>query len=135
MAFLYKSEASRGFAWQRLFAERLPDLPFRTWPEVGDPAEVRYLATWQPPHDLERYTGLQVLFSVGAGVDQLDLSRIPPNVRVVRMIEPGLAAGMVEYVTMAVLALHRDLPTYLDRQRRGEWKPERVRPAASTRAG
>ena len=135
MAFLYKSEPNRGAVWQRRFAEQVPDLAFRIWPDAGDPAEVRYVAAWQPPDDLHRYANLRVLFSVGAGVDQLDLSRVPPGVQVVRMIEPGLVAGMVEYVTMAVLALHRGVPDYLMRQRRGVWQADPVRLASQTPVG
>lgn len=135
MAFLYKSEPGRGAVWQRRFAEQVPDLPFRIWPDAGDPAEVQYMAAWLPPDDLHRYANLRVLFSVGAGVDQLDLSRVPPGVQVVRMIEPGLVAGMVEYVTMAVLALHRGVPDYLARQRQGVWQADPVRLAGETPVG
>ena len=52
MTFLYKANATRGTQWARLFAERAPELPFRLWPDVGDPAQVRYLAAWMPPEDM-----------------------------------------------------------------------------------
>ncbi|HEY8609682.1 MAG TPA: glyoxylate/hydroxypyruvate reductase A [Roseomonas sp.] len=122
MSIVYKSEPVRGAAWQRLFAEALPDLPFHIWPETGDPAAVRYMAAWQPPEDLAaRFPALEVLFSTGAGVDQFDLRALPPHVQVVRMVEPGLTAGMTEYVTLSVLALHREFPLFLDQQRRRVW--------------
>jgi glyoxylate/hydroxypyruvate reductase A len=38
-------------------------------------------------------------------------------------------------VTFAVLALHRDLPAYLEQQRRGVWQPIRVWPAGRRRVG
>jgi len=135
MAFVYKSEPVRGAAWARAFAERRPDLPFLIWPETGAPEAVRYMAVWQPPEDLARFPNLEVLFSIGAGVDQFDMRRLPPALKIVRMIEPGLVAGMVEYVSMSVLALHRGLPAYLERQRQGVWKAERVKAAAETRVG
>lgn len=135
MAFLYKSEPVRGAAWARIFAAALPELPFRIWPETGDPAAVRYMAVWEPPADFSVFPNLQVLFSVGAGVDQFDLGALPPHLKVVRMIEPGLVAGMAEYATMAVLALHRGLPAYLARQRAGEWRPDPVPRAGSRRVG
>jgi glyoxylate/hydroxypyruvate reductase A len=135
MAFLYKSDPVRGAVWARLFAEQLPELPFRRWPDIGRPQDIRFLAAWTLPDELAQFPNLEVLFSIGAGVDQLDLTRVPPHLPVVRMIEPGLVAGMVEYATMAVLALHRGLPVYLDRQRWRDWKPERARPAATTRVG
>jgi glyoxylate/hydroxypyruvate reductase len=136
MSFVYKADPARGTAWARLFAERRPDLPFHIWPETGDPAQVRFLAAWMPPPDLAAtFPNLEVLFSVGAGVDQFDFGRLPPGLPVVRMVEPGIVGGMAEYVSMAILALHRDLPTYLDQQRRGEWRPIRVWPAATRRVG
>lgn len=135
MAFLYKSDPVRGAVWARIFAERLPHLPFRLWPDTGPAEEVRFMAAWTPPEDLARFRNLELLFSVGAGVDQLDLGAIPPGLPVVRMIEPGLVAGMVEYVTLSVLALHRGLPAYLERQRRGIWQADRVLPAGARRVG
>jgi glyoxylate/hydroxypyruvate reductase A len=136
MSFVYKSEAARGAAWKRLFAEALPDLPFHVWPETGSPAAVRYLAVWQPPDDLAaRFPALEVLFSVGAGVDQLDLRTLPSSVKVVRMVEPGLTAGMTEYVTLSVLALHRGLPGYLDQQRRRVWQVAKSARAEERRVG
>lgn len=136
MSFVYKADPVRGAEWARLFAERRPDLPFHVWPETGDPAAVRFLAAWQPPPDITTaFPNLEVLFSVGAGVDQFDLGALPPELPVVRMVEPGIVGGMVEYVTFAVLALHRDLPAYLEQQRRGVWQPIRVWPASRRRVG
>jgi glyoxylate/hydroxypyruvate reductase A len=51
------------------------------------------------------------------------------------MLEPGLAEQMREYVTLGVLALHRDLPLYLDNQRARRWQPAANRPAAERRVG
>lgn len=136
MSFLYKADPGRGTEWQRLFAEQAPDLPFRIWPDLGDPLSVRYLAAWMPPDDLvASFPNLEILFSVGAGVDQFDLSRLPPHVPIVRMIEPGIIDGMVEYATLATLALHRDLVSYLGQQRQRVWQPLRVRQASTRRVG
>lgn len=136
MSFVYKADPVRGAEWARLFAAHRPDLPFHVWPETGDPAAVRYLAAWQPPEDLATcFPNLEILFSVGAGVDQFDLAALPPGLPLVRMVEPGIIGGMVDYVTLSVLALHRDLPAYLDQQRRGVWQPIRVWPAAHRRVG
>ena len=136
MTFLYKADPERGTEWARLFAQKAPELPFRLWPDIGDPAAVRYLAAWTPPDDLaQRFPNLDILFSVGAGVDQFDVSRLPPDLPVVRMVEPGIVDGMVEYVTLATLALHRDLIDYIAQQRARVWEPIRLRPAAGRRVG
>jgi glyoxylate/hydroxypyruvate reductase A len=76
-----------------------------------------------------------VLFSVGAGVDQFDFSALPPDLTVVRMVEPGLTACMCEYVSWAVLSLHREVPLYLRQQRSSQWKEHPVRPAGTRRVG
>lgn len=135
MAILYKSEPVRGAQWAKLFAAHAPDLPFHIWPEVGSPESIRYLIAWKPDDVLDTLPNLQVVFSVGAGVDQLNLSRIPAHIPVVRLIEPGLIDGMVEYVTEAVLAIHRDLFLYAAQQSDGIWKSVPIRPARSRRVG
>ena len=111
MAFVYKADPNRAALWVQLFARQAPQVPFRVWPNVGDPKDVRFLAAWLPPDDLAAtFPNLEVLFSVGAGVDQLNLAQIPDDVKLVRMIEPALVATMAEYVSFAVIALHRDMP-------------------------
>ncbi|WP_250663818.1 LuxR C-terminal-related transcriptional regulator, partial [Escherichia coli] len=105
MSFLYKADPVRGAQWAQRFAQLAPDLAFRIWPDIGDPEAVRYLAAWQPPDDpAALLPNLEVVFSVGAGIDQFDLLRVPAHIPVVRMIEPGIVEGMVEYVTQAVRA-------------------------------
>ncbi len=135
MTVLYKADPVRGAIWAERFARLAPDTPFRVWPDIGDPASVRYLIAWQPDNLAITLPNLEVVFSVGAGVDQLDLARIPAHLPVVRMIEPGIVDGMVEYVTEAVLAIHRDLFDYALQQQARVWKPMQLRPAAARRVG
>lgn len=136
MSFLYKADPVRGAQWAARFAQQAPDLPLRIWPDLGDAAAVRYLAAWQPPDDpVALLPNLEVVFSVGAGIDQFDLSRVPSHIPVVRMIEPGIVEGMVEYVTQAVLTIHRDLFDYAAQQRDQVWREHPVRAAASRRVG
>ncbi|WP_244818272.1 glyoxylate/hydroxypyruvate reductase A [Caballeronia sp. Lep1P3] len=135
MTVLYKADPARGAIWAERFAEVAPDTPLRIWPDIGDPASIRYLVAWEPGDLVTTLPNLDVLFSVGAGVDQLDLARIPPHLPVVRMIEPGIVDGMVEYVTEAVLAIHRDLFDYAQQQQARVWRAMPLRPAASRRIG
>ncbi|EON14688.1 MULTISPECIES: glyoxylate/hydroxypyruvate reductase A [Pandoraea] len=136
MSFLYKADPARGAVWARLFAERAPEAGFRMWPDVGDARDVRYLAAWKPPEDLHSLLpNVEVVFSTGAGIDQFDLSLIPAHVPVVRMVEPGIIEGMVEYVTQAVLTLHRDIFAYARQQAAREWTELTVVPAGERRVG
>ena len=52
-----------------------------------------------------------------------------------RMVEPGVTEGIVEYVTIAVLALHRNLVDYLGHKTQERWSPIQPVPAASRRVG
>jgi glyoxylate/hydroxypyruvate reductase len=135
MTVLYKSDPVRGAIWAARFAQLAPDTPFRLYPDIGDPAAIRYLVAWQPGDLATTLPNLEVVFSVGAGVDQLDLAQIPAHLPVVRMIEPGIVDGMVEYVTQAVLTIHRDLFDYALQQQAREWRPMPLRAAASRRIG
>ena len=135
-SFVYKSDPVRGRQWAEVFREQAPHIDFRIWPDVGDPEHVRFLAAWVPPDDIaSRFPKLQVLFSSGAGVDQFDFHALPADLPVVRMVEPGIVSGMVEYVTHAVLDLHRDMPQYRRQQQRAEWQPRQAKLAADRRVG
>lgn len=122
MAFLMLSYPERVEVFRRAFARDLPGVRFVSDAGLVDPGEVRYLMSWTFPDDLaERYPNLEVIFSVGAGIDQLAQTPMPPGTKLVRMIESGLTSLMRDYVVMSVLALHRQLPAYIDQQRRREW--------------
>ena len=135
-SFVFKSDPTRGRVWAEVFRAQAPEIDFRIWPDIGDPAAVHYLAAWVPPPDLvTQFPNLRLLMATSAGVDQFDLAALPPALPLVRMIEPGIVAGMVEYVVHAVLDLHRDMPAYRRQQQQGLWAPLPVRPAAERRVG
>jgi glyoxylate/hydroxypyruvate reductase A len=134
--FVYKADPERGRWWAEVFRREAPQIDFRIWPDIGDPLRVHYLAAWEPPSDIgARFPNLKLLFSTGAGIDQFDLAALPRELPVVRMVEPGIIAGMVEYVTHAVLDLHRDMPAYRRAQQRREWKALPVKTAGERKVG
>lgn len=135
MTFLMNARPEWHDLFRTAFAEHLPELPFVTDVHSIDPAQVRYLFTWDVPEQLESFENLAVLFSTGAGVDQFSAQRLPAEAQVVRMVEDGLTRMMQEFVTMAVLAAHRDLPYYLEQQSKQNWAPLPLRPAWDRRVG
>jgi glyoxylate/hydroxypyruvate reductase A len=134
--FVYKADPQRGRQWAEVFRTEAPEIDFRLWPDIGSGADVRYLAAWEPPADLAtRLPNLALLLSTGAGVDQFDFAALPVSLPVVRMVEPGIVNGMVEYVTHAVLDLHRDMPAYRRAQQQRRWHVIPIRPASERRVG
>src|SRR3978361_2569551 len=57
-------------AWRDTFAEKLPDLEIRTWPDAGNLEDIEYLAFMHPDFDaLPVFPNLKVMFSRAAGVE------------------------------------------------------------------
>jgi len=136
MRLLHIGDPERGRIWGEAIRAALPEVDYACWPEVERPEEIRHIIAWTLPDEvLAALPRLEVLFSVGAGIDQLALDRLPRGLRVVRMIEPGIIDTMADYVSMAVLALHRDLPFHLANQRAGRWEWRDVPPARQRRVG
>jgi len=136
MALLFKVPGPRGATWVSLFQRHAPDIDVRLWPDVGDASEVRYFASWECPDDLhEQFPNLEVIYATSAGVDQFDLRTVPEEVKVVRMLDPGIAQGIVEYACFAVLGLHRQIPMYLRQQQDRHWQDHDLTAARHRRVG
>ncbi|NCP64859.1 MAG: glyoxylate/hydroxypyruvate reductase A [Paraglaciecola sp.] len=133
---LYRGPAARGQHWQKLFAQNLPEVNWHTWPDVKDKSAIDVLVCWIPPRNYQQdYPNLKVIFSVGAGVDQLGLASVPEHVSVVRMLDPALEQQMTEYVLMSVLNIHRDTLAYAQSNLQQQWQPLKSRSAAKRRVG
>jgi len=111
--------------WLAGLADEFPDLEVRLWPDLGDPAEIDYAFVWKPAAGIfEGLINLKLIFCLGAGVDALlKLDLLPPGIPLVRMVDPGLAIGMNEFVLMQVLHYHRRMHDYAALQREARWEP------------
>jgi glyoxylate/hydroxypyruvate reductase A len=109
--------------WRREFAAQLPGLEIRNWPDVGEPADIHYLAFMHPNFDLyPTFPHLKAMFSRSAGVESfIDHPRLP-KVPLGKIDPPGGDPMMTEYVVMHVLRFHRDMPGYQAAQARKEWR-------------
>jgi glyoxylate/hydroxypyruvate reductase A len=137
VALLIKTDIDRGNAWAEALAANYPELKTYNWPYKGDPAAIDYALVWQPPKgELKRYPNLKAIFSVGAGIDHLASDPdLPAGIPVVRMVEPGLTAGMSEYVTLAVLNHHRFMLDYAAQRREKIWEEIPQIPAEARQVG
>ena len=123
MSPVFKSTYDDTPAWRQYLGPIFPDLEIRLWPDVGRLEDVEFALVWKPePGDLRRYPNLKVIFSLGAVVDHILVDRhLPPNVPIVRIVDPDLAAQMSEYAIYGVLHFHRRMGYYADCQRREQW--------------
>jgi len=135
MAFLFNSDPVRAAVFRKVFARELPDVELFHSSECVDPDKVRYLLTWTAPDDIARYRNLEVLFSLGAGVDQFKRESLPQQVKLVRMVEDGIIRMMQEYVVLGVLSLHRDMVAYREQQKRQAWRGLAAPQATERRVG
>ena len=109
-------------AWRDTFAEQIPELPIRIWPDNGDVDEVEYLAFMHPDFNkLPAFPNLKAMFSRAAGVDDIVKHPKLPKVPLGKVEPPDGDPMMTEYVVMHVLRLHRDMPAYQAAQARREW--------------
>lgn len=136
MNILFRGDPQDVARWRALFQTHAPDIRFREWPDCGDLAGIDAIVTWTwEPGFEQNFPNLRAVFSLGAGVNQFNVEALPPALQLVRIIDPDLTAQMVEYVTFAVMALHRDIPGYEALRRQQSWQPQPVKVAQERRVG
>jgi glyoxylate/hydroxypyruvate reductase A len=114
-------------AWRGTFADQLPDLEIRFWPDAGEPADIEYLAFMHPDFDvLPPFPNLKAMFSRSAGVESFINHPRLPQAPLGKIEPPGGDPMMTEYVIMHVLRLHRDMPGYQAAQANREWRRTRI---------
>ncbi len=101
----------------------LPDTPIEVWPEVADPSQVEVVVLWKHPKGiLSDFPRLKVICSMGAGVDHILLDEsLPPQIPVIRVVDPELTRMMRKYVVMAVTSIHKDIFAFYNQKKSGKW--------------
>ena len=109
--------------WEKYLHQIGSDLDVRSWPDLGNADEIHYALLWNPPEDLfDKLNNLQVIFSIGAGVDGiLKVESRPADIPLVRLSDQELTNGMVQYVIYSVLRVHRNMADYDQLQKDQEW--------------
>ena len=104
-----------------------PDLDIRVWPETGPVEDIRYALAWGPPKGaLKGFPNLQLIISVGAGVDHLMRDPDLPDVPIVRYVDPDLTGRMVGYIGLHALLHQRRMCEFIElkQQRIWQYRPE-----------
>ena len=77
-----------------------------------------------------------MIFSIGAGVDSLlTCPTLPVHLPIVRMVEPELTAGMVEFCLFHVLRFHRLMPQFETNRIARHWEELTQAPASEITVG
>ncbi len=126
MALVFYSTGDDPVAWRREVLKLMPDLDFRLWREMGDPADIDIALVYKPPPgELKRMPNLKAILSLGAGVDYFfNHDDLPDGVPLARLIDPKLTKAMTEYVEFAVLRHHRHIDEFERRQGEARWEYE-----------
>lgn len=132
MALLLLTFPERAAVWEQVFAEAGEALIVGAG-QVNDVTQVRHLACWTPPPDLDCYPALRTVISLGAGVDQMP--PLPDGIQLCRTLSSSIEEMVRDWVVMAVLMLHRDMPVYLAQGREGNWLAHDARRARQGRVG
>lgn len=111
--------------WVSAIKAIAPEIDLRVWPDDGNKADVTFTLVWTQPQGIfSQYPNLQVIASMGAGVDNLLQDRsIPEQTAVVRMVDPRLVSQMGDYVLAAALSHMRQFPDYGQHQQQRQWQP------------
>ncbi len=123
--------------WIKRAEAAAPGIDIRAWPNIGGDADgIAYAIAWKPPQDaFDALPNLQVIFSLGAGVDHIFAVERLPDVPLVRAVNADLTARMSEYAVMHTLMHHRQ-QRLLDRyQSERIWKDPPQPAAAEVRVG
>lgn len=125
--------------WIQALSKAAPQLDVRAYSASAQDAKADYAIVWKPgPDFFQHMQNLKVIFSLGAGMDHLCVTglKLPTGVPLVRMVDPGLTQGMVEYAVYMVLRFHRDFPVYEQQQKSQIWRDLQSQiPTATRRVG
>jgi glyoxylate/hydroxypyruvate reductase A len=137
MAILFRSTPAAEGRWRPLLSRLMPEHEFRFWPEIGDRAAIHYALVWNPePGLLASLPNLKLIVGLGAGVDALLRDKtLPPQVPIVRLVDPYMTDAMSEYVVFQVLRLHRQDLDYLAQQHEHVWQEREQVNASERRVG
>lgn len=88
-----------------------PGVDLVVYPEEHDPEDIDYAITWNhPPGIFRNYPNLEVVASMGAGVDHIMRDQdIPEEVKITRVVDEQLSKDMSLFVLALVLEHMRNL--------------------------
>ena len=108
--------------WVNAIREQQPNVKLYVYPEAHDPKEITYVVTWKHPKGVfNKYSNLEVIASIGAGVDHIISDpEIPEKAQITRIIDEQLTKDMSTFVLALVLDKIRNISLH---HREKNWSP------------
>lgn len=125
-------------AWQSELAGQLPSLLFKLEDELSDHEKLtaRYAIVANPSKEqLAHFPNLAWVQSLWAGVETLVDQLQTSNIKVSRLIDPGLAQSISEAILHWCVHFQRDFHRYGFNQTKREWQPRTYRERSDLRVG
>ncbi|WP_127751987.1 glyoxylate/hydroxypyruvate reductase A [Devosia sp. 1566] len=130
MLLLHLSDLDEA-GWAERLRAALGDYPVVRRGDRFDPAAIRYLLVWKPkPDAFEGLDNLELVLSIGAGVDALLKHPGLPDVPLIRFVDEDLTQRMTDYVVAQVTMHHRLHSRFQADQKARRWS-QLYPPAAS----
>lgn len=118
------------------FRAQFPQADLRLTDQLGALEDIDAAICWYPPEGLlARLPRLQLVQSVGAGIDHISADPQLPPVPVCRIVDPDMADGMTAYVTWAVIQHQRHMGCYLSSAAARRWEEQAIQPPRQHRVG
>lgn len=112
-----------GNRWITAFKNEAPERVILLNDTISKPEDVELLLVWKHHQgSLKKFTGLKLLYSLGAGVDHLMSDpEVPKKVPICRIVDPLLAFSMSNYILYAVLDFQRRMDKYRNDKKDKVW--------------
>tara|TARA_R100001369_G_scaffold954_3_gene3128 strand:- start:87365 stop:88285 length:921 start_codon:yes stop_codon:yes gene_type:complete len=109
--------------WVNAIKQQQPNVKLYVYPEAHDPLEITYAVTWKHPKGVfNKYPNLEVIASIGAGVDHITSDpQIPKSTLVTRVIDDQLTKDMSNFVLALVLDKMRNISLH---HGENKWSPK-----------
>ena len=113
-------------AWIKTIEESNAKPAVEIYPDVKNKDEIEYALVWNhPPGVFEEFPNIEVIASMGAGVDHiLRDPAVPKKAKITRIVDEQLAKDMAEFVLALIMSRLRNLYLHRQYEQQQEWRPK-----------
>ena len=124
-------------SWLKALKQIDPDFPVYTPENLKNKEEIKMILTWKAPQgSFKGYKNVQVIGSLGAGVDHLfEDPSLPQNIKMTRIVDENLIGDMQEFMLALALNSIKNLNVYSGFKQKNIWKPVPYKRVADVTVG